>query len=179
MNLQVLRPMSLTLTLGMAIHKRGTEPSSASDSFEADPNHLSTTVARSESMKDSNSNVSLSDSTTGSDSTTSSPDSSRDTWLVDTSASDEQDSSERETKSDEVGQVALSTKDHDFPPLPRGPSCEASFDDTPIQSRGHYVLSEIPSMAPGPSLHAAADAGSREGTSSIIMYGTDPVRDEG
>ncbi|KAH8026346.1 hypothetical protein HPB51_020052 [Rhipicephalus microplus] len=100
------------------------------------------------------------------------PHSSRDTWVVDTSASEEKSSSEREAKSDEVGQAALSTKDHDFPPLQRGTSCEAIFDDNPIQSRGHYVLpSEISSTAPGPSLHAAADAGSREGTSPEIIYG--------
>ncbi|KAL3193702.1 hypothetical protein MRX96_002148 [Rhipicephalus microplus] len=99
----------------MAIHRAGTEPSSASDSFEADPNHLSTTVARSESTKDSNSAVALGDFTTGSDSTTSSPDWSRDAWVVDTSASEERDSSEREAKSDEVGQAALSTKDRVFP----------------------------------------------------------------
>ncbi|KAL3183161.1 hypothetical protein MRX96_006931 [Rhipicephalus microplus] len=96
----------------------------------------------------------------------------QDIYVVATSASKEQDPSEGEAESDEVGQAALSTKDRDFTQLQRGPSCEASFDDTIIQSRSHYVLpSEIPSTAPGPSLHTAADAGSREGTSSEIIYG--------
>ncbi|KAL3243494.1 hypothetical protein MRX96_020554 [Rhipicephalus microplus] len=128
--------------------------------------------------------VVLGDFTTGSDSTTSSPDSSRDAWVVDTSASEEQDSSEREAKSEEVGQAALSTKDRDFPPLQRGPSCEASFDDTPIQSRGHYVLpSEIPATAPVSTL-LQTPAHTKELFPKSCMgpaskNGTNPVRDEG
>lgn len=171
-NLQVLRPKSPTLPSGMAPHRPGTVITSASDSCEADPSHLPTTVARSASAQESKSAAALGDFTTGSDSATSSPDSSREAWVVDTSASEEQDPLESEAETNEVGQAALSVKDRDFPPLPCGSSSEASFDDTPIKSCGHYVLpSDASPTAPGPSLHAAVDISSGDGSSSGIMHG--------
>ncbi|KAH7939034.1 hypothetical protein HPB52_005069 [Rhipicephalus sanguineus] len=156
----------------MAPHRPGTVITSASDSCEADPSHLPITVARSASAQESKSAAALGDFTTGSDSATSSPDSSREAWVVDTSASEEQDPLESEAETNEVGQAALSVKDRDFPPLPCGSSSETSFDDTPIKSCGHYVLpSDAPPTAPGPSFDAAADISSGDGSSSGIMHG--------
>ncbi|KAL3219064.1 hypothetical protein MRX96_030693 [Rhipicephalus microplus] len=114
------------------------------------------------------------------------PDSSRDAWVVETSASEGQDFSEREAKSDEVGQAALSTKDRDFPPLQRGPSCEASFDDTP--SKAPATMFFRPRSLQRPQAPVSSPLQTPAHAKKLLLKscmgpasknGTDPVRDEG
>lgn len=166
-NLQVLRPKSPTLSPGYATLKNAAESTSASDSSDTNQRPSSASAACSVSAQESTSAVALGDFTTGSGSESSSPDSSRDAWVVDTSASEEQDSAEKDRETYEEEQVTLSVTDREFPPLPRGPSSDANYDDTPIKSCGHYVLpSDPPAAAPRPSLKSDADISKGSGTPS-------------
>ncbi|KAL3217447.1 hypothetical protein MRX96_032361 [Rhipicephalus microplus] len=133
-----------TLSPGYATLKNAAESTSASDSSDTNQRPSSASAACSVSAQESTSAVALGDFTTGSGSESSSPDSSRDAWVVDTSASEEQDSAEKDRETYEEEQVTLSVTDREFPPLPRGPSSDANYDDTPIKSCGHYVLPSDP-----------------------------------
>ncbi|KAH7973242.1 hypothetical protein HPB52_023200 [Rhipicephalus sanguineus] len=93
----------------------------------------------------------------GSGTESSSPDSSRDSWVVVSSGPEDQASLPKgEETTDNEGHGAPVVNDVTFPPLHDGNTRPPSFDDIPIKSCGRYIppvdkAHDAPAALPGPS----------------------------
>ncbi|KAH7935061.1 hypothetical protein HPB52_003626 [Rhipicephalus sanguineus] len=156
-SLQVLHPRTPARTPSNAPTHRDTTHTVTSDTTNTEPSTLSIPAAQPVNAEDTGSADTRGDLALGSGSESSSPDSSRDSWVVVSSGPEDQASLPKgEETTDNEGHGAPEVTDESFPPLHAGNTRPPSFDDIPIKSCGRYIppvdkARGTPAALPGPS----------------------------